>query len=139
VELVRNRSLVVFGVFPNGPDSASGVGVRVIWRHLETGRVVKYVTFTVIPYNAVGDTVTDRLSGQAARKLRATGPFDARPPLSAEYDEESSWDAQWYNSTISCIHLARVDVEYMDGTSKSYTGNLGDALSAEFQNECVAR
>lgn len=133
------KSFVVFGVFPDGPNSAGGVGVSVVYRLLGSSKTAKYITFTVTPFNAVGDMVVDRISGSSQRKLKATGPIDPRPIEAGTYDEVASWDPIWYNSTIYCLRLDRVDIEYMDGSKSVLIADLKAAIYPEFTNSCRVR
>lgn len=136
---LEGKDFIIFGVFPDGPDGAGGVGAKVIYRLLGSSKTAKYITFTVTPFNAVGDVVVDRISGEAQRRLKDTGPLDPRPIETEKYDEESFWDPIWYNPSIYCLRLDRVDIEYMDGTKKSLASNLGAAIYPEFKNSCSVR
>lgn len=138
-ELVGDRKLVVLGAYPEGPNSAGGAQVNIVWRHLDPSKVVKYITFTVVPYNGVGDRVACTITGAGPRKLQATGPFDAIPLASATYGHQAVFDVQWYNPSITCITVTQVDVQYMDGSSKTYIKDLDSILSPEFQNNCTLR
>lgn len=57
------------------PNSAGGVGPTIIWRN-DSGATIKYITFTVVPYNAVGDIVSCTISGETVVKLKVTGPIE---------------------------------------------------------------
>ncbi|HEX4965100.1 MAG TPA: hypothetical protein VF173_30105 [Thermoanaerobaculia bacterium] len=59
---LQGKRLVVFGVFPDGPNSAGGSGAKIVYRYLDTRKIVKYLYFTVTPFNSVGDQVIDRIS-----------------------------------------------------------------------------
>ena len=106
------KEFVVIGVFPDGPNSAGGVGAKIVYRHLNPAKVIKYLVFTVAPFNAVGDQVYGRLSRGSQQKLKVTGPIEASDILKDKYHEESFWGPLWYNSSIDCLRLDRVDIEY---------------------------
>lgn len=57
-------------------DSFNGVGFPVYWRN-DSGKTIKYITFTVVPYNAVGDMVSCTITGKTAVNEKYTGPFNS--------------------------------------------------------------
>lgn len=57
-------------------NSADGVSVEIIWRN-DSGKDIKYIDFTAVPYNAVGDVVACEIRGRTATKLSSTGPHNS--------------------------------------------------------------
>ena len=101
-------------------NSANGVGVR--HRYFNASdKVMKYITFTYVPYNDVGDQVCCTINKKVEAAGRLTGPVEPKEVGSVE------WDVLWYNPTISEIQLAEVSIEYMDGSKETLIGNdIGD-------------
>ena len=52
---------------------------------------------------------------------QATGPYATGEGIAG--NNSAYWDCAWYNSTIASIQLRGIDIEYMDGTSVSLSGN----------------
>ncbi|MBQ7697599.1 MAG: Ig-like domain-containing protein [Paludibacteraceae bacterium] len=52
-----------------------GIEPGIIWRN-NSGKVIKYITFTVTPYNAVGDVAPSQTTGRTTFDLRVTGPIE---------------------------------------------------------------
>ena len=103
-------------------NSADGVEIWHIIYNAGT-KAMKYVTFTYVPYNAVGDRVYCSIKKTAEVVCRLTGPI--------EPGEESrlSWENLWYNPTVSRIELLNVKIEYMDDTFEFFEGK--DLTSTE--------
>jgi hypothetical protein len=134
---LQGKRLVIFGVFPDGPNSAGGSGAKIVYRYLDGKKVIKYLYFTVTPFNSVGDPVADRISGRSQRRLTVTGPLEAAPLDKKEFHEESFWDPLWYDNSLSCLRLDKVDIQYMDGSTETFSGKkLQDAIFPEFRNGC---
>ena len=54
-------------------NSAAGAEPFIYWKN-DSGKVIKYVTFTAVPYNAVGDIVSSTIGGGTYERLLVTGP-----------------------------------------------------------------
>ncbi|WP_019991393.1 hypothetical protein [Rudanella lutea] len=75
---------------------------------------LKYIWFTVVAYNAVGDRTGDRLRGTQPATLKGVGPL--------EEWQEASWEFEnvWYNETIDCVRITQIKVQYMDGSFRLF-------------------
>ena len=102
------------------PNSAGGVDVFFGFRNMSE-KVIKYITFEAVPYNAVGDIVYCEIRNYANFRGRATGPYEKGEGLAGNYNWY--WENAWYNSTITDVELKSIDIEYMDGTKESLSGN----------------
>ena len=78
-------------------NSVGGSEPNIYWRN-DSGKTIKYITFYVVPYNAVGDIVSCRITHDTYAALKATGPFATYPdqdkPFNYFYTEiltESVW------------------------------------------------
>lgn len=74
----------------------------------QADKPIKYVWFTVVGYNAVGDPVRRR-SGTAAT-VKGIGPI--APGDSASYD----WDYLWMTDIVESFKIPKIKVQYMDGS-----------------------
>ncbi len=57
-------------------NTADGVSPFIYWRN-DSGKTIKYINFTAIPYNAVGDIVYSEIGGKSTAILSVTGPIDS--------------------------------------------------------------
>lgn len=124
----KGKDLLVYGALPQPPSSVDGVDVLVPMENLDSTKVIKYLTLKLTPYNAVGDAVSDRITGAVSKAVQATGPI---PP--GAFRELVSEDV-WYNPTIVCVEVTEVVVEYIEGgTHRLEPKNV---LSEHFSNDC---
>ncbi len=96
-------------------NSAGGVSVSQSYFNA-SGKTMKYITFTYIPYNSVKDMVYCTISKKAKVSGKLTGPV--RPNAYGFVE----WDNLWYNPTITKVLVDEVTVEYMDGTIETIIG-----------------
>lgn len=123
--------LLIFHSSPSSPNSAGGVDVSIDFRAL-TKKTIKYVVFTVVPYNRVGDSVRSTIDNEKRKKLRMTGPHKYETG-----NAYGNWETVWYNPTISCMTLEEVVVEFMNGSIEKYTGTEVDqTMYDNVQNNC---
>lgn len=101
-------------------NSANGVDVKIAWRNCSS-KVIKYITFEVNPYNAVGDRVRCEITNSDSRRLQITGPIEKGYAPEYYY-----WEAVWYNNTIKTLKLSTIEIEYMDGSKTILSGNKLD-------------
>ncbi len=102
------------------PNSVGGVSVYIGFKNM-SDKTIKYITFEVVPYNAVGDIMRCEIRDYANFGCQATGPYATGEGLAG--NNSAYWDCVWYNSTITSVQLTNIDIEYMDGTSVSLSGN----------------
>lgn len=102
------------------PNSAGGVDVFFGFKNM-SDKVIKYITFEAVPYNAVGDVVYCEIRNYANFRGQATGPYEKGEGLAGNYNWY--WKNAWYNFTITDVELKSIDIEYMDGTKESLSGN----------------
>ena len=58
-----------------GINFLGGASPTIIWRN-NSGKDIKYVTFTAVPYNAVGDKMSCSISNESTVLLELTGPIE---------------------------------------------------------------
>lgn len=99
-------------------NSAGGVDVKINFTN-NSEKEIKYVTFTVSPYNSVGDEVLDHSKYDATSRLQVTGPIAS----GASYGSGREWSLVWYNGTTSYIKVDKIQIEYMDGSEITISGD----------------
>lgn len=121
-EIIRVYELSVDDI-----NSADGVDVKIAWIN-SSPKTIKYITFDVIPYNAVGDIVSCRIRNESNRRLKSTGPF-ATGEGDAYYSDYLNkwyggiWETVWYNNTVVRLEFDKIEIEYMDGTKEALSGD----------------
>lgn len=123
LEEVSNESIVRAAIKRTGPNGvalieatarAESVGMSLSFTVLNpTKTTIKYVHFTVVGYNAVGDAVYNTFSRGVARTVKGVGPIE--PMELATF----SWDRFWPNDLVKDYKIKQVKVEFMDGKSKT--------------------
>lgn len=78
-----------------------------------TKKTIKYVTFTVVGLNGVGDPVRGGFRGNVAPVLRGIGPI--APGETASY----SRDYMWMTDVVQSFRISSIKLEYTDGSSKT--------------------
>ena len=111
-ERLYKTSIKVLSVYPSKPNTAGGVDVHTVWKNT-SNKVIKYIRFEWVPYNAVGDVVGCRIMGYRRSVGQVTGPIQPGQICGYGY----RWSNSWYNNTIKKIKLVGIDIEYMDGTT----------------------
>jgi hypothetical protein len=101
-------------------NSAGGVSPIVRLTNIDQSSALKYVWFTLRPYNGVGDPVKGRTRNRDTRTMRATGPV-----YPGDQDRMGFKNA-WYNGRIECIEIRKIRVLRMDGSQFTYVNDLAD-------------
>lgn len=115
----RVRSVVrVRRVWTDDPNSAGGVDLHIVWQNTSS-KTVKYATFTVEPYNAVGDVVSCSIRDHSQFSGQVTGPV--RPGTVSGAGKV--WETAWYNPTIVRARLVSIHLEYTDGSTADFSGD----------------
>lgn len=102
--------ICIYMAKPEQPDSVGGVGFNIKFVNLGL-KTIKYVTFTVEPYNRVGDRAKCSIKGDNVLFLgQVVGPI----PPGGKHGDGTHWSTAWYNSAIESIRIKEVEIEYMD-------------------------
>lgn len=130
---LRNKGIpiIIKDVTVDDINSAGGVEFFIKWQYINDKKVIKYIEFTVVPYNEVGDLQKCSIRNKTSVTCQVTGPIE-NFSIPANY----YWYNTWYNSTISCVKLSKVKVIYMDGTQYTYIRELPKLFDEEFKNSC---
>lgn len=83
---------------------------------------IKYVWFTVVGYNAVGDPVRSKFG--ASSTVKAIGPI--APSASASYE----WKYLWFTDIVETFKVPKIKVQYMDGSTGEVQNVKAVTLSA---------
>lgn len=66
--------ILIGGISVYNINSVGGVDVLIRWKN-NSSKDIKYITFTVEPYNAVGDRVASSIGNKTTAYLEVTGPI----------------------------------------------------------------
>jgi hypothetical protein len=112
-------------------NSAGGVDIQIDWIYLNKKKDIKYIEFTFLPYNNVSDVQSTDIGGYTRFTGQATGPIKAMEDFGI-----FQWNNAWYNSSITCIKIVKVKVDYMDGSSYVYINEISKILDSNYSNTC---
>lgn len=73
---------------------------------------IKYLIFSYLPFNQVGDVVACTISKKSEVNAKITGPIEAKRK------QNVGWEHLWYNSTVSKVLITKIHIQYMDGTEE---------------------
>ncbi|MDU0204902.1 hypothetical protein ACYEXS_35745 [Paenibacillus sp. MAH-36] len=108
----KARSIMrISKIHPSKPNSAGGVDLEIEWAN-NSDKVIKYVVFSVEPYNAVNDIVVSQIGGNSLFKGKITGPV-SKDDVGLK---NSYWENAWYNNSINTVQLVNVTIQYLDDT-----------------------
>jgi hypothetical protein len=91
-----------------------------------TNKVIKYIHFTVIGYNAVKDPVPTIRAKKKVTSITVKGIGPIPEGQSGSYN----WDYMWFTDLVQTHKLTSIKIEYMDG-SKRTINNLKDIKLAQ--------
>jgi hypothetical protein len=112
------------------PNHVGGVNVYLDVRNF-SNKIVKYYTFELEAYNKVGDVVTSEIGHRSTERVQATGPF--MPNKNAM----GTWENVWYNSTISCVKMKSVSIQYIDNVTITLNKDkINYAFGKGMKNDC---
>lgn len=129
--------VLVTGIQTFPPNSAGGVSVRVHYVNISDS-TLKYVSFELLPFNAVGDVQASEIHGRRVATIQDVGPINPGDGNGVSpWKTMGTWNNVWYNRSIKCSVISRVEVEYMDGGAESFSdGELADLLASDVKNTC---
>jgi hypothetical protein len=102
-----------------GPNSAGGVNVGVFFRNISEKKI-KYIYFTIVPYNRVGDIVRCTISGRSSVRLEKVG-FISPDEYSKDYEV---WANVWYNHNVSSIKITNIEIIFEDDSKQELKNNM---------------
>lgn len=133
---------------------AKGVDVSLDYYNA-SGKEIKYLTFTFVPYNAVNDVVCCTISEESEKSGQITGPIKVGSVTIDEADAKynyfhpesnllsAKWSALWYNNTVTSVKVIEINITYMDGSEETIAEEdivyLNDENSTWTRDKKVAR
>ena len=119
--------------------------VGISHKYYYTGKkVIKYLTFSYLAYNAVDDVVECLASGVTEVSGKVTGPISPKlfnykkSEWYFDYDQEVEWKSLWINPTVSRVVVTKIHIQYMDNTEEVIDGkdivSMDDKNSAYYRN-----
>jgi hypothetical protein len=116
-------------VFPSDPNSACGVDVKTGFKNISK-KTIKYINIDVLSYNAVGDIQKGSTRNYTLGRLQYTGPIEPGKIVRRLFTKV------WYNCTITCVNLKKIEVIFMDKTKMKVTGQKLEILSPDNSTKC---
>ena len=114
-ETIKKQSPVTFVGMRYTIDYVGGVEWTFKIRN-NTDKEIKYITFQWTCYNAVGDPISDEISGKTYVRIRFTGPLGP-----GETTDKKRNTTLFYNHSYANMKWNEITVEYMDGTTETIT------------------
>jgi len=127
----QNKNLFIRGTSVTDINSAGGVSFSIDFGYFNSKKKIKYLYFTVVPYNNVGDMQICSVNRSSTFTGKITGPI-----LAENKFDTSLWENAWYNNTITCIKITKVKVIYTDDSTYTYVKELNKILDNRFTNKC---
>jgi hypothetical protein len=90
-------------------EHTEGTGYKISYYN-STKKIIKYITATIVGYNAVGDPVKSTFNRNSILILRGVGPI--QPEESATFQKSYAW----HTDVVESMKITSLKVEYMDGT-----------------------
>lgn len=112
------NTIKIVRLYTSNPNSASGVDLHIVWKNT-SNKIMKYVTFKVVPFNAVEDVQRCDIRGYSNYNSQVTGPINA----GVTYGDGRLWENAWYNYTITHAKCVGINITYMDDSSASLDEN----------------
>ncbi|MDF2541892.1 MAG: Fibronectin type domain protein [Herbinix sp.] len=97
-------------------NSVGGVSISMNFFN-NSSKTIKYVTFTVNPYNAVDDRIACVIWDDYSFQIEVTGP------VKTDQFNYAAWDVIWYNGTTEYAKIVKAEIIYTDGTTKTISMN----------------
>jgi len=79
-------------------------------------KTIKYITFSYVAYNSVGDVISCTIKKKNVVTGRLTGPIGVNETATVVFEN------MWYNTTISEVKIEEITVQYMDDSIETIAG-----------------
>lgn len=93
-----------------------------------TNKTIKYLWFSFVGYNPVGDRVIDKRSRTSVVTKKAVGP------IAKGETGTYSFEYVWFTDIVETAKIASIKVIYMDGTEKIIKNPKAITLSTKYKN-----
>lgn len=94
-------------------NTANGIDVKITWKNI-SNKTIKYCYIEAYLKNAFGDRVSGQITGKKSIILEYTGPYK---PGETHWGGLSVHPAVIYHPNAESIHIEKVWVKFMDGTT----------------------
>jgi hypothetical protein len=95
-----------------------------------SAKSIRYVSFTVIGYNAINDPVLDPIKLTTEITVSGIGPINKN--VSMTYD----WEYMWHTDLVERFKIKEIKLQYMDG-SKRTIKNISEITLSEQDYETI--
>lgn len=110
IDKIKN-SIRLTSYYLSSANSAGGRDVHFNYQNL-SDKTIKYLSFKVSFYNAVGDPAFCEIRDRCTFTGRDTGPIKPNG-----YGSDGYWDCVIYNYQAKKMELNQIEIEYMDGST----------------------
>ena len=126
-----NHYVEAFGI--HTVNSAGGVEPSVTLRNPNVKSPIKYARLAIQLYDRVGKIQRSTIGDSSpTRWLSFTGPLRFEDP-----PDKGRWDPVWYNHSGWCITIVELQVEFISGSRRTFSGKaLNAAIKAGLDNSC---
>lgn len=114
-------------------NSAGGVEPTVTVRNPNAKSPIRYARIALQLFDRVGKVQRSSIGREAPTQwVSITGPL-----RSGDESHKGIWEPVWYNHTGWCIAIVAVQIEFFDGTKRSFSGKtLSAAIKSGIENSC---
>lgn len=95
-------------------EYTDGTGLKLEFYN-PTNKTIKYITTTMVGYNAVGDKVYNTQKKSYNCQVKSIGPVELESSASYEFNYV------WFTDVVQTAKVANIVVQYMDGSIKNIT------------------
>lgn len=132
---LQQQPLVVKWLSPSLPNSAGGVNLHPNIENI-SDKTIKYLDFTVTPFNSVGDQAYSEIRNESTKSLRMTGPYKSGYDTTGFFESftETYFANTWYNYQIRCVEIDDITITFMDGASIYYDKSNLKLIVSQLKN-----
>ena len=139
---IATAPIRIGGVIVEDIDYLGGIDVRIFWRN-QSKKDIKYITFTVQPYNRVGDRVSSSIGDKVTAYLEVTGPIKPFSENNIGYSyiksSRGNWEIIWTSGGYHYFHSYTHDLSRINLTAKDYPNVMdnGNIWSTVWYNSTI--
>jgi len=117
--------ILIYNYETRSPNSAGGVSCNIRFVNISHKRI-KYIYFTVVPYNSVDDKAYSSIGNTSEITLDHTGYIDKNniDDFSKLQLIFAGWSNVWYNSNIRYMKITKIEVVFDDNNKITMNNNM---------------